>query len=141
MLEPSLKQYVPEAIGKLGDYYSATFELICAARDRTCLYCAARDRTCRVFQNVQVEPFQIQMPTSLQESSWKVHAEIQLLFFYELHPRYQRPRFICSSKSACYLCNLFFFLHSGFHVPRTHSRLYEKRTLPDWLDILVERHQ
>ncbi|PVH73067.1 hypothetical protein DL98DRAFT_595369 [Cadophora sp. DSE1049] len=44
MLEPTLKQYLPEAIGKLGGYYSATFELICAARDRTC----------RVFQNVQV---------------------------------------------------------------------------------------
>jgi len=80
------------------------------------------------------------MPASLQESPWKVHAEIQLLFFYELHPRYQRPRFICSSKSACYLCNLFFFLHGGFHVPRTHGRLYDKWTLPDWLDVPVERH-
>ncbi|KUJ12168.1 uncharacterized protein LY89DRAFT_673949 [Mollisia scopiformis] len=90
--------------------------------------------------NVQVEPFQIQMPTSLQESPWKVHAGIQLLFFYELHPRYPRPRFICSSKSACYLCNLFFFLPGGFHVPRTHGRLYDKWTLPDWLDVPVERH-
>ncbi|MCJ1386335.1 hypothetical protein MMC17_009461 [Xylographa soralifera] len=116
MLEPTLKQYLPEAIGKLARYYSATFELVCAARDRTC----------RVFQNVQVEPFQIQMPASLQKSPWKVHAEIQLLFFYEFHPRYQRPRFICSSKNACYLCNLFFFLHGGFHVPRTHGRLYDK---------------
>jgi hypothetical protein len=130
MLEPTLKQYLPEAIGKLARYYSATFELVCAARDRTC----------RVFQNIQVEPFQIQMPASLQESPWKVHAEIQLLFFYELHPRYQRPRFICSSKSACYLCNLFFFLHGGFRVPRTHGRLYDKWTLPDWLDVPVERH-
>lgn len=25
----SLKQYLPEAIGKLSGYYSATFELIC----------------------------------------------------------------------------------------------------------------
>src|SRR4051794_12195570 len=71
MLEPFLKQYLPEAIGKLGGYYSVTFELICAARDRSY----------RVFQNVQVEPFQIQMPASLQESSWRVYAEIQLLFF------------------------------------------------------------
>jgi hypothetical protein len=97
-------------------------------------------RMTRVFQNVQVEPFQIQMPASLQESPWRVHAEIQLLFFYELYPRYQRPRFICSSKSACYLCNLFFFLHGGFHVPRTHGRLYGEWTLPDWLDVPVERH-
>jgi hypothetical protein len=52
MLEPTLKQYLPEAIGKLGGYYSATFELICAARDRTC----------RVFQNVQVEPSRSRCP-------------------------------------------------------------------------------
>ncbi|TVY16270.1 hypothetical protein LARI1_G008014 [Lachnellula arida] len=111
MLEPTLKQYLPEAISKLARYYSATFELVCAARDRTC-----------------------------RKSPWKVHAEIQLLFFYEFQPRYQRPRFICSSKSSCYLCNLFFFLHGGFHVPRTHGRLYDKWTLPDWLDVPVERH-
>jgi hypothetical protein len=42
MLEPTLKQYLPEAIGKLARYYSATFELICAARDKMC----------RIFQNV-----------------------------------------------------------------------------------------
>jgi hypothetical protein len=140
ILELSLKQYLPEAISKLGGYYSATFELICAARDRTCLICTARDRSCRVFQNVQVEPFQIQMPASLQESPWRVHAEIQLLFFYELYLRYQRPRFIYSSKSAYYLCNLFFFLYGGFHVPRTYGRLYNKWTLLDWLDVPVERY-
>jgi hypothetical protein len=47
MLELTLKQYLLEAIGKLARYYSTTFELVCATRDRTC----------RVFQNVQVEPF------------------------------------------------------------------------------------
>jgi hypothetical protein len=25
-------------------------------------------------------------------------------------------------------------------VPRTHGRLYDKWTLPDWLDVPVERH-
>ncbi|MCJ1462819.1 hypothetical protein MMC07_001422 [Pseudocyphellaria aurata] len=68
----------------------------------------------------------------------KVHAEIQLLFFYELSPGRQRPRVICSSKSACYLCDLFFKLHGQFHSPRTHGRLYEKWTLPDWHLLLPE---
>jgi hypothetical protein len=68
-----------------------------------------------------------------------VHAEIQLLFFYEAQPNLPRPRIICSSKSACYLCNLFFHLHDSFQVPRTHGRLYSKWTLPDWLDIPLER--
>jgi hypothetical protein len=47
----------------------------------------------------------------------------------------------CSSKSACYLCNLFFQLHSGFHVPRTHGRLYDKWILPYWLDVPIKRHR
>ena len=129
MLNPSLKAHLPEAIGKVGRYYSATFELVCAARHRNC----------RLFESIDVEPFQIQMPASFPQHL-KVHAEIQLLFFYEAHPGLQPPRFICSSKSACYMCNLFFSIHGGFYLPRTHGRLYDKWTLPDWLDIPAERY-
>ena len=64
--------------------------------------------------------------------SVKVHAEIQLLFFYELNMDKLRPRVISSNKGACYLCNLFFKLHGRFHVPRTHGRLYYKWALPAW---------
>ena len=66
----------------------------------------------------------------------KVHAEIQLLFFYEMNKITLRPRIICSSKSACYLCNLFFKLHGQFYIPRTHGRLYHQWTLPDWQSML-----
>ncbi|PMD60360.1 uncharacterized protein K444DRAFT_642993 [Hyaloscypha bicolor E] len=83
MLELTLKQYLPEAIGKLARYYSATFELVYTTRNRT---------------------------------------------------------FICSSKSTYYLYNLFFFLYGGFYIPRIYGRLYNKWTLPDWLDIPVERY-
>ena len=78
---------------------------------------------------------------SMPEANYKIHAKIQLLFFYELYPNRPRPRVIYSSKSACYLCNLFFHLYGGFHVPRTHGRLYDKWILPDWLDIPVEHHR
>ncbi|KAH8784609.1 hypothetical protein BGZ57DRAFT_950993 [Hyaloscypha finlandica] len=64
-----------------------------------------------------------------------VHAEIQLLFFYELQPESPRPRIICSNKSACYLCNLFFQVHGGFCIPKTHGRIYDKWILPDWSEI------
>lgn len=127
--DPNLKKHLPEAVGKLGRYYSAASELVCAARDKTY----------RLFQNIQVESFQITVPASIQKAHYKVHAEIQLLFFYELHPDRPRPRTICSSKSACYLCNLFFQLHGGFSVPRTHGKLYEKWILPDWLSVPSER--
>ncbi len=61
----------------------------------------------------------------------RVHAEIQLLFYYEsrsdvINP----PRFICSTKSACYLCNLFIKVHGRFYTPRTHGTLYPQWTIP-----------
>lgn len=60
----------------------------------------------------------------------KIHAEIQLVFFYEQHNSLQRPRIICSSKSACFLCNLFIRLHGKFLIRKTHGVLYPKWTLP-----------
>jgi len=131
--EPTMKRHLPEAVGKIGRYYSASLELVCAARDKGC----------RVFRNIQVEPFQVlvPVPASSKKSDYKVHAEIQLLFWYELHPDRPRPRVICSSKSACYLCNLFFQLHGGFAVPRTHGRLYPKWILPYWLKVPAQRQE
>jgi hypothetical protein len=61
---------------------------------------------------------------------WKVHAEVQILMFYEQRPRQTLPRVICSSKSACYLCSLFLETHGKFVVPRTHGRIYDRWTLP-----------
>ena len=63
-------------------------------------------------------------------TAWKVHAEIQILCFYEQRPHQPRPRAICASKSACYLCNLFLKTHGKFIVPRTHGRIYDRWTLP-----------
>lgn len=61
---------------------------------------------------------------------WKVHAEVQLLLFYEQQPHVSRPRIIGSSKSACYLCDLFIQSHGEFCIPRTHGRLYDRWILP-----------
>ncbi|KAK4116494.1 hypothetical protein N656DRAFT_692707, partial [Canariomyces notabilis] len=54
----------------------------------------------------------------------RVHAEVQIVSHYELHPAAKMPRIICSSKNACYLCNLFIQLHGAFYIPRTHGNLY-----------------
>lgn len=124
-IDPTLKTHLSNTLGKLSRYYSAASSLVCAARDKEC----------RVFRTIVIEPFHIDVPPSLHKDHIKVHAEIQLLFFYELNDKLPRPRVICSSKSACYLCNLFFSLHGVFHIPRSHGRLYDKWTLPDWLPI------
>lgn len=60
-----------------------------------------------------------------------VHAEVQLLCHYEWNSCPLPPRIMCSSKQACFLCNLFFKIHGRFIVPSTHGRLYEKWALPD----------
>jgi hypothetical protein len=87
--DPTLKKYLLEAIGKLGRYYSAPIELVCAARDREC----------RVFQRVLVESFQIEVPVSISEANCKIHAEIQLLFFYELYLDRPQPSSACNCPS------------------------------------------
>ncbi len=69
---------------------------------------------------------------SSRATPWKIHAEIQLLCFYEHSPDIPHPRIICSSKSACYLCDLFIKTHGKFQTPRTHGRLYDKWILPEW---------
>ncbi|KAK4132321.1 hypothetical protein BT67DRAFT_425741, partial [Trichocladium antarcticum] len=56
----------------------------------------------------------------------RVHAEVQIVCYYELQPVSKTPRVICSSKDACYLCNLFIQLHGTFHIPKTHGNLYPR---------------
>jgi hypothetical protein len=63
----------------------------------------------------------------------KLHAEIKLLFYYESRPAHARPRVICTNKSACYLCDLFFRIHGQFQLPRTFGKMNERWILPDWL--------
>ncbi|KAL9630552.1 MAG: hypothetical protein Q9204_004664, partial [Flavoplaca sp. TL-2023a] len=63
-------------------------------------------------------------------AEWKVHAEIQIILFYDQNPSLRPPRIIGSSKSACYLCNLFVHHHESFQVARSHGRLYDRWILP-----------
>lgn len=64
-------------------------------------------------------------------SAIPVHAEVQLLFHYEQNSCKVPPRIICSSKQACFLCDLFFKIHGRFTIPSTHGRLYEKWAIPE----------
>lgn len=80
---------------------------------------------------------------SLQQKSLckkKIHAEIQLLFHYEQQAQIKlRPRVICSSKNACFLCNAFIRLHNQFYTPKTHGKLYPSWTLPDLTTLSLGR--
>lgn len=70
----------------------------------------------------------------------KIHAEIQLLFYYEQQPQTKlRPRAICSSKNACFLCNAFLQIHNQFYTPKTHGKLYSSWTLPNLSALCLAR--
>jgi hypothetical protein len=60
----------------------------------------------------------------------KVHSEIQLLFHIDMQAFKRPPRVICSSKSACYLCDVYIRVHGKMHTPRCHGRLYPGWRLP-----------
>ena len=62
-----------------------------------------------------------------------VHAEVRLLCSYALNPRPEvvTPRVIGVSKSACYLCNLFFSKYDCFYITSSHGKLYHQWTVPD----------
>ncbi|RYC60675.1 hypothetical protein CHU98_g5541 [Xylaria longipes] len=75
--------------------------------------------------------YDVQVKNSLENS--KIHAEIQLFYYYQimLHGQPHLPRVICSSKSACWLCNAFILLQRKIHTPRSHGRLYQGWRLPN----------
>jgi len=72
----------------------------------------------------------------LVNTKCSVHAEIQLLFHYELKGQNNAPQVILSTKKPCFLCASFFALHGRFYIPKSHGRLYEKWTLPSALEEL-----
>ena len=55
---------------------------------------------------------------------YKLHAEMQLVKFYEQIPSSHAPRVIWSTKRACYLCHTFFKTHGRYYLPNTHGKLY-----------------
>lgn len=60
-----------------------------------------------------------------------VHGEVQLILFYEQYRNNLPPRAIGSSKSACFLCDLFIKYHGQFGISHSHMKLYPKWTIPD----------
>ncbi|KAG4432319.1 hypothetical protein IFR05_012198 [Cadophora sp. M221] len=171
-MEPSSKQFVSNAIGKLGRYCSAAKFLYQAAmrfsvfgRIRISVVkllavplpvvqdpeTAVKGVITGVFKTEEIENANSQLLQRLTRrrvdfsqvckaitsTKFIVHAEIQLLIHYELQNLALPPRIICSSKKACFLCNLFLELHGKYIVPSTHGKMYEKWTLPQGLEKLV----
>jgi len=166
MFPPSIRQYLPDVLNKLSNYYNVAIRLIDAAQTNDTfehirieiVHQPAFDATYLTQNQPSFEEVYHQAigtrsvttatltPERLAEArkqysiltqglpaQYKVHAEIQLVHFYDSHPQISpQPRLLVSSKCSCYLCHLFITLHGRFQVPRTHGTLYAKWVLPEW---------
>ncbi|KAI9855733.1 MAG: hypothetical protein M1824_005893 [Vezdaea acicularis] len=161
--DPMTGSTLRQSIGKLGRYHSACLFLIVAARKLaifkkiqvdgvnlqqtasfSCLSSQKKDQPTQTHvAQPEIVPIEevvaLHPPFALLNDDVKVHAEIQLIFFYELHPAEIPPRVICSGKSACFLCNLFVKLHGRFYMARTHGVLYKAWALPNITASLISQ--
>lgn len=117
-------------IDKISKYFTICNDLIRLGRQtRTREHCKdIRLETCTAFPE--------SWPQGPDGPKCHVHGEVQLIIFYERYPRALPPRAIGSSKSACFLCDLFIKKHDRFGVSYSHMKLYPKWTIPDepWMD-------
>lgn len=68
-----------------------------------------------------------------------VHAEVQLLLYYEQYPSNKLPRVIGCSKSACFLCDMLIKRLGNYQISCSHGRLYNRWTITDESWMSVER--
>ncbi|KAL8821384.1 MAG: hypothetical protein Q9191_007317, partial [Dirinaria sp. TL-2023a] len=121
-------------IDKIGRYWGLCHDLPAYTRKHRAL-----------FEQMVLECIQSYLPVKSTvfspsaNASWKpyvecyVHAEIQLLIYYDTHAATEtfKPRVIGVSKAACFLCDRFIREHNVFFHTKTHGQLYDQWTIPD----------
>lgn len=60
-----------------------------------------------------------------------VHAEIQLIKYYEENPKEDQPTLIGCSKKPCQVCVRFIHLHGKFQVEKAHARISHRWAIPN----------
>ncbi len=116
-------------MSKIGRYWGLCMDMVDVSRRYRCLFQHVVLRTIQPYHGVAV---------SLDGTSMTcyVHAEIQLLTFYDMYPDLVsvKPRVLSVSKAACYLCDLFIITHGKFFFTKTHRQLYHEWTVPDLVE-------
>lgn len=102
---------------------------------RICTYLVQVSRVYRIwFRSIElniVPSYRVQIRQSLRQY---VHAEIQLLVYHQVAGNKAMPRFIGTSKMACFLCFCFIHAHGIYHVPELHGKVILHWTVPDRAD-------
>lgn len=141
-LDVGLKQHILNALPKLARYARISRYLIKAALGPLNVLC--RSVQIVAIQHPSFVPQRSPLDTDTHNRLFaetadknaklltrRVHAEIQILMYYEMHKQALLPSIICSSKLACYCCDLFVRCHGRFTVPGSHGKIYDTWALPD----------
>jgi hypothetical protein len=104
---------------------------------RICLSLAHLSRSYRLlFTRLRLETLEPYEPVSELGTKLKrfVHAEVQMVVFYETSSCAPWPRAIGASKEACFLCDSFIKAHGHFHLSKAHRQIFPQWTVPDRRD-------
>lgn len=112
-------------VDKLARYWGLCRDLSKISRERSYW---------RLLRNIRIEPltkrFGDQRPPGAIVPCF-VHAEVQIILHYEEHAFHKPLRAIGSSKSACYLCDLFIRKTSEYKISSSHRQIYNKWRISD----------
>lgn len=111
-------------IDKLARYFG-----LCRDLGKLSQRCNFRDTTKGITLQ-HLESFQAEKPNGASQNCY-VHAEVQLILYYEQYPTEKPPRAIGCSKSACFLCDTLIQKLKKYYISYSHKRLYNQWTIKD----------
>lgn len=82
------------------------------------------------FTSVELNVLEADSPRRWERLKQFVHAEIQLVMYFELDT-INRPRFIGASKKPCFLCYCFIRAHASYSICGSHGEVFNQWTVPD----------
>jgi hypothetical protein len=87
----------------------------------------------RFFTNLTLIPIEHYEPSKLpgKEEERFIHAEIQIITYYETSHSNHWPRALGTSKKACFLCYEFIRTHGFFNVSKSHGIVFSRWAVPD----------
>ena len=111
-----------KSIDKIGRYWGSCSSMAIMA---------SKEKYRHFFGSIELRPMPSYGSHNCLGVARHVHAEVQLITYFRLHPYFPPPRVMGTSKAACYLCDLFLSHHPQYTISATHGTLTKYWTIPD----------
>jgi hypothetical protein len=109
-------------VNKIANYWRICRSLAHLSRSYRLLFTRLRLET--------LEPYEPSSASSMKPKRF-VHAEVQMIVFYETSSPPPWPRAIGASKEACFLCDSFVIAHGYFYLSKAHRQIFPQWAVPD----------